>query len=572
MVRTEDRDIDALTRVMIIVRVICVGGALSVVAFLAGAGLETRNALLVTGLLFSVFPLSVVWWFVYKSGRALRQLVYAQLAADACVATGIVYWTGGIESHLSLLYFVPVLLASIALSMRGALVVATLSSVLYAGAALGERVLHGAVVGEASRSTSGAYTLLNIGLQVAFFYFAAVLSGYLSRRMGVFGAKLRFTTKELQKIRMDTHSIIESMSSGFVIVDSDSTVTEFNAAACRMLGIPAAQVVGKKAQDAFGFISSDLNQKIKDALTLRWVEERGEARVFGGDGKEIPLGVSVSLLEDEGSIRGVVLVFQDLTDVKKTTERARLADRLAALGELSAAIAHEIRTPLASICGSVEMLRDSVEVQGENLRLLDLVVKESDRLKSIIDHFLEFARSRPPRLRGVPLNSVLAEVVFLVKNHPAFHGGIAVEIEAPAVVRAWVDEETVKQVFYNLALNAVEALGQGGRLRIRLDSSPGEGPGFAVVAFEDDGAGIEADDLRHVFEPFFTRKNTGTGLGLAISSKIVEEHGGRIELRSNKGLGTVATVYLPLDRSQDPRILCKPETSHVLVDAANRAE
>jgi signal transduction histidine kinase len=254
------------------------------------------------------------------------------------------------------------------------------------------------------------------------------------------------------------------------------------------------------------------------------------------------------------------------------TERVRLADRLAALGELSAAIAHEIRTPLASICGSVEMLRDSLEVRGENLKLLDLVAKESDRLKNIIDHFLEFARSKPSRLRDVPLNSVLAEVVFLVKHHPAFHSGIGVEIEAPAVVRAWVDEETVKQVFYNLALNAVEALPDGGRLRISLDSSPSEGAGFAVVAFEDDGAGIEESDLGQVFEPFFTRKSTGTGLGLAISSKIVEEHGGRIELRSNRGRGTVATVYLPLDRSQDPRILCNLETSHVLVDAANRAE
>jgi signal transduction histidine kinase len=160
----------------------------------------------------------------------------------------------------------------------------------------------------------------------------------------------------------------------------------------------------------------------------------------------------------------------------------------------------------------------------------------------------------------------------MVKNHPAFHGGISVEIEAPKVVRAWVDEEAVKQVFYNLALNSVEALSGGGRLTIRLGSSPGEGPGFATVAFEDDGPGIEAADLKHVFEPFFTRKSAGTGLGLAISSKIVAEHGGRIELRSRKGRGTVATVRLPLDRSQESRILCKPETSHLLVDAANRAE
>jgi len=567
-VRTEESYLENFSKIVIAARVICVGGALSVMAFLVGRGLETRDALLVSGLLFFVFPLSVIWWLLQKSGRDPRQVVLAQLAADAGLATGIVYYTGGIESHLSILYFVAILLASVALSMRGALVVATLSAALYASASLLEQAREGAAVAGAPGQPATAYLLLNIGLQIGFFYFAAILSGYLSRRMGVFGARLRSTTKELQRIRTDTHSIIESMSSGFVIVDPDGTINDFNRAASGMLGVPAGDAIGKKAQDVIAPISLDLWRKIVDGLALGREEERGEARVITPDGAEVPLGVSVSLLKDEDSRAGVVLIFQDLTDVKRMTERVRLADRLAALGELSAAIAHEIRTPLASISGSVEMLRDSFEVQGENRRLVDLVVKESERLKSIIDHFLEFARQKPSRMKDVILNSVLTEVVYLVKNHPSFKETIRVEVETPGLVEAYLDEETIKQVFYNLALNAIEALPSGGKLKVSLGSCSRGGKEFAVVAFEDNGVGIDKADLEQIFEPFFTRKKAGTGLGLAISSKIVQEHGGTIEIRSNKGSGTTATVYLPVDRSRDSRIHCGSESTHALVGSA----
>ena len=567
--KIEDRDLEKLCLMMIVVRIICVGAALSLIAFLAGTGLETRNALLVAGLLFVVFPVSVIWWLVFRSGRARKPLVYAQLAGDVGLASGIVFYTGGAQSHFTLLYFITILLASIFLSMRGALLTATLSGVLYAAASLVEHARYQGAT-PASTDVASTYTILNVGLQIAFFYSVAVLSGYLSQRMGIFGARLKSTTRELQKIRMDTLSITESMSSGFVVVDSDFTVTEFNRSASRMLGVRVADAIGRRASEVIEPISSELHEKVVGALTDGREEERAEVNAVTGDGRELPLGVSVSLLRDDGATRGVVLIFQDLTDVKMMTERMRLADRLAVLGELSAGIAHEIRTPLASISGSIEMLKDSLDIKGENRQLLDLVVKESDRLKNIIDHFLEFARSRPQRLRGADLNEVLAEVVHLVKNHPSFNDRMKVEVEAPSIVRARVDDETIRQVFYNLALNAVEALHSGGILEIKLTTCCAEeGTRYAVVTFEDNGVGIDQRDLKQVFQPFFTRKKMGTGLGLAIAAKIVEEHHGKIEIKSTKGLGTAATVYLPLDRSDSSNTYSGMD-SHVLVDAATK--
>ena len=568
--RSVDRDFKSLCGVMIVVRLICVGAALSLMAFLAGTGLEMRNSLVIAGLLFAVFPISVIWWLVYKSDRLLRQLVYAQLAADLVLVTGIVYCSGGALSHFTLLYFITILVASIFLSMRGALAAATAASVLYIFAALFEHAVGSRGGTVIAKETAWAYMVLNLGLEVASFYFMAILSGYLSEKIGIFGARLTKTARELQRVRTDTHSIIESMSSGFVIVDQDLTVTEFNKSASRMLGVRTADAIGRKAREVIAPVSGELYQKIVNALQDGVCEGRGEVGATRSDGCEVPLGISISLLDgDDSQTGGAVVIFQDLTDVKKMADRMRQADRLVVLGEMSAAIAHEIRTPLAAISGAAEMLRDSLGVQGDNRRLFELVVKESDRLKGIIDHYLEFARSRPYNIKETLLNSVLAEVICLVRNHPAFNAGISINVEAPGLVKASVDEETIKQVFYNLAINAVEALPSGGTLKVRLDgpqSSQGIDNQYAVVTFEDNGVGIEPSDLKQVFEPFFTRKRAGTGLGLAIASRIVQEHGGKIDIRSTKGLGTTVKVRLPLSRSVHTRIYWENDASHVLAE------
>jgi two-component system sensor histidine kinase PilS (NtrC family) len=547
---TEQKDLRNLCRIMIILRMICVGAALSVMAFLSAAGLEIRALYPIAGLLLVVFPLSAIWWLVLKSGYGFRTLVYSQLIADVVIESGIVYFTGGVQSHLTVLYLITIFLGGIFLWSRGAVLVATLSALLFAGFSVVElfhlRVFDGTSTGQ----NAVTYLVLNTILQVAFFYLIAILSGYSSRRIRAFATKLRSTTTELERARLDTRLIIESMNSGLVTVGSDKVINEFNKSAGRILGVEPEDARRRNVDEVLGPVSAELCRKISDAIDRGIEEERGEVVAATADGRRIPLGIGISLLSaDRGDSTGAVLVFQDLTDVKSLAERVRLADRLAALGELSAAIAHEIRTPLASICGSIEMLRDSLVPEGEDRKLVDLVIKESERLRRKIDYFLEFARSRPSRFGEVSLDSILKDVVCLVRNHPHFGDETKVELETSSTACAWADEQTIRQVFYNLALNAVEALGSEGTLRVRLETFLDNGDGrYAKVVFEDDGTGIEDGDLERIFEPFFTRKEAGTGLGLAIASKIVEDHGGRIEIKSTKGLGTVATVYLPLDR------------------------
>jgi two-component system sensor histidine kinase PilS (NtrC family) len=568
---TEEQDLKGFCRMMIILRMICVGAALSVMAFLYGAGLEIEGLRPIAGLLLVVFPLSALWWLVLKAGYRFRALIYSQLIADLAIESGIVYFTGGAHSHLTVLYLVTIFMGGTLLASRGAALFATLSAGLYALISILEHS-HGRGHAAATAGQGAtAYVIMNIVLQAAFFYLIAILSAYSSRRLRAFGAKLQIARTELERARMDTRLIIESMNSGLVTVGSDRMINEFNKSASRILNIPMDQAKGRSVEEVFGPVSGELGRKMVDALERGREEGRGEVVAVTSDGTRIPLGIGISVLSDDGgNPTGAVLVFQDLTEVKTLAERIRLADRLAALGELSAAIAHEIRTPLASICGSVEMLRDSLAPAGEDGRLVDLVIRESERLRKKIDYFLEFARSRPSRFHEVNLKQVLSEVVCLVRNHPHFGEDMSVDFETDDVVSAWADEETIKQVFYNLALNAVEALGSGGRLTVNLDTAYPEGSGgIAVVTFEDNGVGIDEQDLSRIFEPFYTKKDAGTGLGLAIASKIVEDHGGRINLKSTKGAGTVVTVHLPLDRITVEGSYFGAGSSQRLVEPAN---
>jgi len=553
--RNENHDIQSsdarrLCKTVIVFRAILVGVALSILAFLMGAGIEIRGGIPVGGLLLVVFPLTAIWWIALKSNLSLSRLIYSQVVADLAIETGVIFYTGGAVSQLTLLYLATIFIVSIFFYLRGAVIVASLSSVLYISASVVQWRQSALVGNGGSYDLASSYMIFHIGLQVAFFYLIAFLSGHLSQRIRLSSARLKTTTSELKHARMDTNSIVESMNSGLLTVDPDGVITEMNSSASTILVLDRAETRGRSIDDVVIPISPELHRKVLEAIREGREDGRGEVNALVNGGTRVPLGVSISVLKGDASERrGAVVVFQDLTQVKEMRDKIRLSDRLAALGELSAAIAHEIRTPLASICGSIEMLKDT-SLKPEDKRLMGLVVKESERLRRIIDDFLEFARSRSSQFTSIPMDTILQEVVHLARNHPSFSRGVEIRFESTPGLMAYVDEERIKQVFFNLALNAVEALPEGGFLEISLEGcADPEGDESIRVMFRDNGRGIDRNDIRKIFDPFFTTKREGTGLGLAIASNIVNEHGGRIEVDSEKGAGAVVKVYLPLDKS-----------------------
>jgi len=356
----------------------------------------------------------------------------------------------------------------------------------------------------------------------------------------------------MQRAAEDTSAVLDSLAGGLLTVDLWGRIGAFNPAAERILGVQAASVRGRTLAEAFASRAPFLHDKLARSLGEQAPIHRLELQLALPHGGVRPLGLSTSVLRSaRGEARGLLASFQDLSDVRRMQERVRRADRLAAVGELSAGIAHEIRNPLAAIANSIDMLRDELPVRGEQRRLMDLVVTESERLNRILDDFLEYARSRPLRPAVVPVGRALDEVVTLLRCHPDIGNDIVIQVEDRAgSIQACIDEAQMKQVYLNLALNAFEAMQHRGTLTVAVEVCAGDEPGLVDtpcvrLRFRDTGPGLAPGEEAAIFEPFHTTKPHGTGLGLSIAARIVESHGGRIDAATHPEGGAEFSVYLP---------------------------
>jgi two-component system sensor histidine kinase PilS (NtrC family) len=411
--------------------------------------------------------------------------------------------------------------------------------------------------------------IIDAYMHTSMFLLVGTVGGYLADRIRHKGRALAHAETALEQLRVDTNYILENMSSGVLVVDSVCRVVTMNFAAEEILELKKDEVLGKHVDDALGRRVPDLAYELVQSLSMERSKRRQEISAHTRDGKDRPLGISISLLTDGADRRrGVIALFQDLTEVHEMRERVRKADRLAAIGELSAGIAHELRNPLASISGSIEMLHQELKLEGENGRLMELIMRESDRLDRIISDFLDFAKLRHPKRLPTRLDKCLSETMVLLKKNAEKSSGIAIRLEcAENMPFVYMDDEQMRQVFMNLAVNACEAMGKGGTLDVVAGPT---GAGWIRVAFSDNGPGIEAEGMARIFEPFFTSKEGGTGLGLAIANKIVVAHGGTIEFKNREQRGAVFTIALPIIGTTVPeRPAVTPKRDDTVVVAAD---
>jgi len=323
--------------------------------------------------------------------------------------------------------------------------------------------------------------------------------------------------------------------------DRDGTVTTVNRTAETLCRRSQTDLKGARWETVFD--AGPAFARVWEALVRRGrAPVRFEARLIRWEGSRIPVGVTASFLRRE---LGVICSFQDLTEIKRMEERIRQADRLAAIGRFGAGLAHEIRNPMGSIRGAVEVLRESLRPQGDDRRLMEIILRETDRLDGIITEFLEFSRPRNLARVETDLVGILEEILLLLSHQSPTSVRIVREYGEPTV-KASVDPGQIRQAVWNLCRNALEAMPQGGELRVlaRPEQS-GPGAGSVEIAVEDTGVGVTADQLPHLFEPFYTTKPSGTGLGLANVHRIVEDHGGEIRVESQPGIGTRFTIIFP---------------------------
>jgi PAS domain S-box-containing protein len=319
-------------------------------------------------------------------------------------------------------------------------------------------------------------------------------------------------------------------------------VAYLNPAAEQVLNLRTLECRGRPIERALPDRLAPLRELVARSLRERATRARAELLMKTPSGRELPIGISTNVLTHEGAVTGVVAVFQDLTEVREMERRARRNETLAELGALSARIAHELRNGLNPISGSVECLQRELKLEGENAVLMDLIARECSRLNRFVTDLLTYSRERDLVLAPFDLEDQLAEFCDMLGRDPRC-GRVKVRFQRggrTATVQG--DREQIRQVWLNLAVNALEAMPQGGELEVRWEE--GEA-GRLVVEFIDHGPGIAAEDLPRVGQPFYTTKQGGTGLGVAIAQRIVERHGGSLVFESEPGRGTTARMTLP---------------------------
>jgi two-component system sensor histidine kinase PilS (NtrC family) len=534
------RALDRFLLLRTIVACLVVGAGVTIVALTEDAfNAEPLYLLLAVSAVVGGIALTLM-----RMGMSVRRVSWGVVVADIGFAAGIVYYSGGVSGQFTTVFCLTIAAAAFLLEMPGGLVTGVLASTCFIAFQLLEAFGVMSPPGKSALPHPHMSGLIDAYMHASMFLLVGTVGGYLADRIKLKGRALQHAESALEQLRIDTNYILENMSSGVLVVDTDGRVLTMNAAAEDILELRKEDVLSHHVDTALGRRAPDLAQELVSSLDSERPRRRQEISGHSRAGAYRPMGISISPLTDGNQRRrGVIAVFQDLTEVHEMRERVRKADRLAAVGELSAGIAHELRNPLASISGSIEMLYHELALEGENKRLMELIMRESDRLDRIISDFLEFARLRTPRRVPSRLARCIDDVVTLVKQNAEKSEGIEIRTTFEASLPdVWMDDEQMRQVFMNLAVNACEAMENRGTLDIVVERA---GEQRVRIAFKDSGPGIDPDGLERMFEPFFTTKDGGTGLGLAMANKIVGAHGGSIEFR-NAERGAVFMIVLPV--------------------------
>jgi len=494
------------------------------------------------------YALSVLYLATLRFAERHPWLVDLQFGLDAALVSAFIHVTGGIASNFSSLYVLPVIAAAMIRSRRVAFQVASLSAMLYLALVLVQYVDVG--LPELAKRFTPVVDLPTLGvarytvaINLSGFFAVALLAGSLADSVRSAGARLEYASHEIRDLRKYNENVINSLFSGLVTTDADGRILTFNRAASVILGIPSAQGIRRDAIDVLQLPADTRTglASLGDARTLRI-----DTQHRTGDGRSIDLGLTASPLTFPDGRAGFLYTFQDVTDVRRLERNARLQQRLAAVGEMAAGIAHEIRNPLASMSGSIQVLRHELTLNDEQAQLMDIVLRESERLNETIKSFLAYARPQRFALAKLDIRRVVQDAALLLRNSSEVQAHHAIGVDVPPdPVWCEADENQIRQVIWNLATNGLKAMAQGGRLLLTAATAD-DGSGATLLTVEDQGRGIPPEDLDAIFQPFHSSFDKGTGLGLAIVHRIVTDHNGTINVSSRVGAGTVVTVRLPM--------------------------
>jgi two-component system sensor histidine kinase PilS (NtrC family) len=516
--------------------------AIFLAAVFAWQHADARDTLAASLVLVGTISFTVLsaWYQLSRRGERLGQTFrYAQPLFDVALVTVVVHITGGASSQFAALYILVTVAASLLLPAAATLLIATLGNALYFG---------DCILGH------DAQLDFFLVLQLSIFAIVALGTAYLSARLQKAEGDREELETQLALAKLQAADILRNIRSGIMTIDARGRLLYSNPAAGTMLGIDVPSMLGQPIMAVLGTAAPELAAALDRAVRLRERVSRYEGQITV-DGHSFPIGLATTIIDADGTPDGVsaTVIFQDISSNKRLEELRLRAERLEAVAELSASLAHEIKNPLASIRSAVEQLALVPAATSDERTLGTLIVREADRLSRLLSEFLDFARVRATRGDRVDVGEVARAATHLAAAHPDCKQGVRVNCvvpHTPLLVEG--DEDLLHRAVFNLALNAMQAATERGWVNVEVSAIPaGQIPsgvtfqgGAVALRITDNGPGIPTDIRDRVFDPFFTTKVGGTGLGLPVVHRAIEAHHGFVFVDSTAA-GTRFTVLLP---------------------------
>jgi len=546
-------------RWLMLSRVAIVSFILGIAAFIQVKGTESLSpvSLYSVYLLIGItYFLSIFYAYLLKKNKNVEFNVNVQSLFDIVLITILVYVTGGIESIYSMLYPLVIIYSVVFRGKKGGVLIASTGGILY-GLLIDLEFYHVVQpiynVGHTYNFSAG-YVFARIFIYIVSFYIIAFLTSYLVEKEKT--ARVLLSEKESAFDQLDLlhRSIIESIDAGIMTIDLQGFIKSFNRE--RITGFSFSEIRNKNIKEIFQNLVDSIDGEADEDRDSVWAadqkpQKRYEITITTKNEHPVILGFSHSnLMDGSNETIGNILIFQDLTTIKKMEREVERNKRLAFIGEMSAVLAHELRNPLASLSGSIQILQRDLELEGTDQKLMDIILRGKDQLEDLAKDFLLLARPNPGDRTTINVKKIIETIIESDRYGPDWNEPIEIEEVWCNRNEVYGNEAEIRQALGNILINALQSMPEGGIMTIKTDTLVnGDDKEFLKIYIEDTGMGIEEKHHDKILEPFYTTKEMGTGLGLAIVNRIIESHGGKFTIDSKLDKGTHCTILLPIEEN-----------------------
>jgi two-component system sensor histidine kinase PilS (NtrC family) len=481
-----------------------------------------------------------------KKTKNISVNIYLQLITDNLLITLLVYVTGGISSIYSSFYHMVIIYSALFLNLRGSIIAASMSSILYGSLLNCEyyHIISPMYAPQTHYSFSAGYAFASIFTYIVSFYTVAFLISVIVEKEKFTRRLLAKKASEFNKLDLLHRRIIESVDLGIITIDLSGRIQSMNQAAQNLTESKFDTIVNQPVKKVLTFIPDTClsSASQRQGLSEQDIQYRtnGSTRIYR---------IAVSPLLDRKHIKiGEIIIIKDETIIKEMETDAQKSKQLALIGEMAAGLAHEIRNPLASLGGSIQLMQKSLDLDPKNQRLMNIILRGRKQLENLVKDFLLLSKSSAKRIDEIHICKLIQDTLESIKYASAWNENIRIHQTCQVKNILSGNQTEIKEIIWNLTINAVQSMPDGGILTVKCNEIDMKAGSYITIQISDTGCGIENESIQKIFTPFYTTKERGTGLGLAIVNRITESHDGKLSIKSTVGKGSCFTILLPTSR------------------------